>query len=409
MGEFLFCKYEPVALAALVGHGAPFTLVLDDWDREFAGVDDAVLAHATRVYDVTDFDSLDELTAVAWDLEANGVTFDRVLSFAEFSQYGAGFLADALGIRGFDSATARGTRDKRAMKALVREAGVLTARSVSVPSPVPDGGADLIESQLGFPLVLKPVNGMGAMLTEMVRDREELVDALARNEVHPPLHSRHRIAESFVDGAEHHVDAVWRDGTAVYFSIGRYAAPRLATPPGFECSVLLAPDDDPELFTAARALHERVNDALGIRDGVTHLELFRRPEDGELVFSEVATRFGGGPLIQMVLARDGVDLRSLWIDTLVGAPPNLADAVAGPRYVAGINIPPEGPGPVTSAPTGAELDADPRVLHHDIGVTVGEEPHGPWTLMLTLGGGSMEEIEAVIGDVQRTYRIRVDG
>jgi biotin carboxylase len=384
-------------------------VVLDQWDREFGGVDPDLLDRAAGTYQVRSFDSIEELSAIAVDLAARGVTVRRVASFAEFSQYGAGLLAELTGAGDPSLRLAVLSRDKRAMKARLRAFGVPCANHMSVPSP--DSLPDVAEvaCTLGFPVVVKPVSGMGATSTVRVDRAEDLAATIQRLEF-PPLLSTHQLTiEEYVNGEEFHADGVWADGEPWHFTVGRYARPRLAASKGEETSYLVNPDDDAALISAAEKLHRAVNDALGFRSGASHFEFFRRP-DGELVASEVATRFGGGPLLDMVLGRDNVDLRGLWAHQVAGLPRPQAPATGGRwSHVAGINIPPRGGGAVTAVPSEADLEADPHVLAHHGSCRLGEVPSSPWTLMLVIGAGSAGELVDVVAAARSRYVIETEG
>ncbi|MFI7215856.1 acetyl-CoA carboxylase biotin carboxylase subunit family protein [Micromonospora maritima] len=405
--SILFCKWEPVVIRALLDAGARVHVVLDQWDVRFGDVDRALLARAEGVYEVRDFDSVEQLSAVAVDLRLRDAGIRRVASFAEFSQYGAGLLAELLGVPGGTLAQAVATRDKREMKRRYRAAGIRCARSMSVPDAraVPDP-AEVAET-VGFPVVVKPVSGMGAMATVRV-DRPEDLRTVVDGLVFPPEVISHQlIIEEYVTGEELHADAVWSDGAPMYFTVGRYPRPRLSVPPGEEGSLLLDAADHGKLIDRAEELHRAVNAAIGISSGPTHFEFFRTSAD-ELVASEVATRFGGGPLLDMVRCRDGVDLRLLWADEMLGrsVTRRVAQRGGGP-HVAGINIPASGGGGrVLSMPTAAELDADPHVVEHRALCAVGEETHGLWCLMLILRADSETELRDVVEAARRRYVVR---
>jgi hypothetical protein len=403
----VFCKWEPVSLGVLLITDTPVVVILDDWDIAFGGIDNELLGRAARTYRVRDFDSVEQLCAIATDLQLRGPRVDRVASFAEFSQFGAGLLGQLLGTGDMTLGLAVRSRDKRAMKAAMRAAGIPCARWLSVPDPDHAPDAAEVAAATGFPAVLKPVSGMGAIATSLVTDLAGLRAALAAIELPPTIASPQMMLEEYIKGEEFHADAVWRDGKPWHFTVGQYLTPRLLSGPGVEGSVLLDPADDAALIDAALRLHQRVNAALEFRAGATHLEFFRTP-DGELVASEVATRFGGGPLLDMVLARDEIDLRELWAHELLGDErPDVAPSGTR-RYVAGINIPPDGPGTITAVPDLATLDADERVVSYHLNCAVGEGASGPWTLPMILAAPDRAELLRVIERSRARYQITAE-
>ena len=90
--------------------------------------------------------------------------------------------------------------------------------------------------------------------------------------MHSNLASRHLIAEEFIDGAELHIDAVWRDGEAWVFTVGRYFEPRLDLwlNGGLDGGYLLPEEEHADLYQALRDFQDKINMALGITSGATH-------------------------------------------------------------------------------------------------------------------------------------------
>lgn len=408
--EIVICKWNPKPIRLLLKAGRRVHLILDTWDKQFGGITADDLEGLASIHVVESFDALPEMYGVAASLRDLGVKEPLVGSFAEFSQFGAGVLGDLLGSPNQSLELSLRSRDKRAMKQAYVDGGVHCARWMSVPdlAQLPTDGA--ITEVVGWPAVLKPVSGMGAIGTATVDDYRAL-GACANQTVLPPEVACHQfMLEEHIDGVEYHVDAVWDAGAAWYFSIAEYVRPRLQIKAGEEGSVLLNKDEHEDFYRQVHRLHEDVNRAMGISDGATHFEFFRRP-NGSLVASEFATRIGGGPVVDMIAGRDGFDLRELWAAQLGGLEQPVVETGSGSpyRHVASINIPPDGEGTVIALPELSALESDPHVLSWLPLVSVGEAAHGPWSMFLVLGADTEQELAEVIARSRGTYRVMTGG
>ena len=402
--DIVVCKWNPKPIKMLLAADRAVHVVLDSWDRQFASISPEDLARLASVHVVENFDSLPEVSGVAASLRSMGVDAPLIGSFAEFSQFGAGVLAHHLRAPNLSMELSLRSRDKRTMKQAYRDGGVPCARWLSVHDLSAPPSEEEVASTVGWPAVLKPVSGMAALGTRLVADHDALVAAGRAVDLPDEVGCQQFMLEEYVTGQEFHVDAVWDGGQEWYLAISEYFTPRMSIVPGEEGSILLDEDENAELYAQVRELHGQVNRAVGITDGATHFEFFRRP-DGSLVASEVATRIGGGPAVDLVAGRDGFDLREMWAAQLgrLGRPEVAPGSGTHHRHVAAINIPPRGQGVVTAMPSAAELDADPHVISATRLVEEGEVVHGLWTLFLVLGASTRDELERVIDDARRRY------
>jgi hypothetical protein len=224
----------------------------------------------------------------------------------------------------------------------------------------------------------------------------------------PLLRSRQLIVEEFVDGEELAVDSIWVDGKAMTFVVHRYHEPRLNMnePTKLDGSRVLHPDDHPGLYERVRALHDRVNQALAIRDCATHMELFVRP-DGELVFSEIGARIGGAWIPGLLSAQLGHPVWDLLAEaTLFGTcqPPKQAY-----RNVAAVHLRPVRPGVISRFPDDAELATFPGIISWRALRHVGERARlnhpSDYYLHVVLGADSPAELAELCLRAARTFTI----
>ena len=176
---------------------------------------------------------------------------------------------------GSTAGACRGAYDKAVAKTRMVEAGVPTPRWVTLPSTIfrevgPENLYHLVDSVIGLPLVVKPVQGGSALGVSVVRAEEELPGAL----VQAFAYASEVLLEAWVDGLEVTVPVLdLGDGP-------QGLAPMLIElPPGtsydyqarYDASSNVRytslSDDEPRLdVPALRAVAERVHTLLGLRD-----------------------------------------------------------------------------------------------------------------------------------------------
>lgn len=409
-GIIVVCNAWPDVLAALFEQRAEVCLVIDGMDQRYRALDQQMLDQCEKVYRISSFDSIAELSAVAVDLRSSGRSVAEVFCYAETSQFGAGYLKMLLGRMG-NPLHHVAHRDKRLMKELVRGAGVPTAEYRSLPDPTDAAAVSRIAGELTAPLIVKPASGYGATTTEKVDDAADLGAIATGLTFDVTQRSRQLIVEEYVTGEELCVDAIWSGDKALTFVVHKYLRPRMTVLDNhLDGSMILPPEDHPELYERLREMHTRLNPALGIDSGPTHLEVFERP-DGELLFSEIASRPGGGWIQRMIGAYHGHATWSLVASAaLTGTVPALRSARP---YVGGINVRPTVPGVITEMPTDEELLRHPGMITWHRRRQVGERARcdGPsdWYLFLIFGADSADELVDTCVEAAHTLKIRTDG
>jgi biotin carboxylase len=259
-------------------------------------------------------DPLDEATVVegARALAAKIGPIDRVVNMLEQTQGSAAAIRAALGVPGLGVEATRNFRDKDRMKAVLREAGLPVAASARIASD-----ADLLAfaARVGFPIVVKPLEGLGSRATVRVRTGDQLRELLpAMN----PSEDNVWQAEEFVTGEENTFEAVTIDGKTQWWS-GTWYRPGPLTVlenPWIQYTVALPRVEDSPEHLAFKDTNEAALRALGLDDGLTHMEWFKRP-DGRFVISEVAARPPGVHIMPMMGRAHGVDMIARWAELMV--------------------------------------------------------------------------------------------
>ncbi|WP_330289386.1 ATP-grasp domain-containing protein [Streptomyces sp. NBC_00576] len=411
----VLCKWQPQLATALLDLTPELYIILDDFDAQQLRPDPEVLARMRHVYRVSHFDSIEELAAVAVDLRLRGVENVKVISHAEFSQYGAGYLDLLLG-NDEDPMRHVAFRDKRLMKQRVALAGTPVARFESLSDASDTRAVAAAAARLSFPVVVKPASGFGTMSTVRVDLPDDLPSVVEQLTFEPLLRSKQLIVEEFVEGTELCVDAIWSGGKALTFVVHQYYANRItlmaqgAAARPLDGSHILPEADHPGLYRRLRALHDRVNQGLGIQDGATHLEAFVR-SDGDIFFSEIGTRIGGAWVPRMLSAHFG---RSVWQSIaeaeLTGFCP---DPTPEYPYVGAVHLGPERPGVITSIPADTELAEFPGVLDWQHLRKVGGKARlshpSEWYFFVVLGAETQDAYDQLCHDVAKRFRVETEG
>jgi biotin carboxylase len=286
-----------------------FTRGLAEVGAEVLGVGDGSPDAELRRY-LTDYlqvpSIMDEedvlMRAHAW---LRGRQVDRVLANWEPLVIVAARLRARFGLPGMSVDVVRGFRDKQLMKERVAAAGLRVPRAQRVHT-IKDAWAAV--ELTGYPAIIKPISGAGSADTYKVESAKDLERVLP--------HMRHvteASCEEFIEGEEYTYDTACIDGRPVYESVTRYL-PNALEMRSLEwvSPIMLSVRDlsQPEV-TGGIELGRKVMRALGMGDGMTHMEWFRKP-DGEVVFGEIACRPGGACIVDQMNYTSDIDLFREW-------------------------------------------------------------------------------------------------
>ena len=226
---------------------------------------------------------------------------ERVVCLWEPGVLLAAKVREALGVEGMTLEEAIPFRNKDAMKEKVAAAGVRTPRHRAANT-----SAEVREAAewIGYPVIVKPIAGAGSMDTYRANDRAELDAALGKMG-----HIDEVNVEEFIDGEEFTFDTICIDGEIAYHNISYYRPRPLA----FRSTEWISPMtyclrdvDDPRLSGGA-AMGRAVLEALGFRNGFTHMEWYLK-ENGETVFGEIAARPPGANTVDLMNYASDIDL-----------------------------------------------------------------------------------------------------
>jgi biotin carboxylase len=225
---------------------------------------------------------------------------DGVLAATERAVLPAAHLRKALSLAGNSPESAFLCRNKLAMKESIRAAGIPCADFAGITKRTT---AISLITRLGLPLVIKPADSSGSRGATLAKRQRDVERHLT-----PGM-----VAESFVHGLEMSVESFVSEGEVVFTNITEYLLPLWAN---------VVPASLPTAtLKAVHALNQRAIATLGIRRGMTHLELFLTSEGP--VFSELAVRPPGGYLMELLQMAYGFDPWRTVIDVELGKPVRL--------------------------------------------------------------------------------------
>jgi biotin carboxylase len=327
---------------------------------------------------------------------------DRLIGVLEQLQVPLGAARTACGVPGMSLEVARNFRDKARMKDVLRAAGLPVARHKAIAS---FDDARAFAEEVGYPLVLKPLEGVGAKATWRVRDANELGQVVAA--LNPTAEAPAQ-AEEFIVATERTFEAVLIDGEPVWWSGTRYQPTplRVLETPWEQYTVLL-PREASAPWTEFAPVGVQAVQALGLVTGLCHMEWFQRA-DGSFVIGEVGARPPGVLIMPLISAAHDIDMIAAWVRLMVhgtfDAPRRVAAAGA-------VFFRAQGQGDRIVSVTGlAEAQAEVGALVIDRSLPqVGARPTGHyegdgWAV---LRGEHTQEVQQALGVLVRTVQVRL--
>ena len=297
-------------------------------ERADAATRQAMAAH-WRVDEICDAGQL------AWAVDALAARLgapDRLFGAFEQLQVPLAEVRAARGLPGLSVEAALNFRDKARMKERLRAAGLPCARHRLVAS-APEAHA--FAAEVGFPLVVKPPAGAGAVATHRASDAAGLDAAIAAVR---PTAAEPALVEEFVVGDEHSLETISVGGRAVWHSLTHYYPTPLEVleQPWVQWCVVLPREVDDPRYDDIRAVAARALPVLGMDTGLSHMEWFRR-RDGSVAVSEVGARPPGAQITTLVSRATDTDFVRSWAELMVFGtftPPERRHA-AGIAYLRG--------------------------------------------------------------------------
>ncbi|MFD3273008.1 acetyl-CoA carboxylase biotin carboxylase subunit family protein [Paenibacillus dendritiformis] len=251
---------------------------------------------------------------------------DYVIATHEFDLLRAAQLREFLELDGQNIESALAFRDKITMKEACSE--VIKLPKFKRINNVID--ILLFKKGNGFPFVIKPVDGAASVGVQVMKDEDSFNKFL----LNPVTHNME--IESFVDGEMYHVDGLYLNNKLIVSRPSKYINGCLAFHSNMYLGSIMLQRDNPMFERLNKAVHN-VLCSLPTPDHAIafHAEFFHTSTD-EIVFCEIASRVGGGKIVEAVKYATGIDILRESVRAQCGIPTDCVeteDRLAGFLFV----------------------------------------------------------------------------
>lgn len=222
----------------------------------------------------------------------------------------AGYLRERFNLPGMNYSEALKVRNKHIMKKTAVENGIATAQFSLVKS-LKELYAFIKET--GYPIVIKPVSGYATNYTFKISSFGNFFNV---NVIKMLCRHKEFLAEKFIDGHEYHCNSIIVNGKIVFSSVGKNLYNNMETvldskPKGSIAFPAYCDNDRP--IRDIKSFNERLVNCYGIREGISHAEVFVDSQ-GVVYLGEIAARIGGPPIGDCIKNTSGVDINKAYID-----------------------------------------------------------------------------------------------
>ncbi|HKU75053.1 MAG TPA: ATP-grasp domain-containing protein [Pyrinomonadaceae bacterium] len=260
-----------------------------------------------EVVGVADTHDSDQLIATAKQLQQKHGPLNRIVTTYETLLEPVAQTVEALSLEGMSVATVRRALNKSSLIATLKEAGVGTARSLVCTA---EAQARSFTHEVGYPVVLKPLNGSGGLATWAIRDDSELSLAL---ELTAPSPARPLLIEECLFGKELCIDTITIANEPRVYSICCYTPSILGAlqNPAIQWCCVMPRDISDEFYQPVIAQGLDAVRALSVGDAMTHMEAFLLA-DGRVCFTDATLRPAGARIAPMLAYAYDIDPYFAW-------------------------------------------------------------------------------------------------
>ena len=301
--------------------------VLGIGDCPYDSLTNGLKGSLNEYYKVSDLKNYDEVfRAVAFFTFKYG-KIDFIESNNEYWLEQDAKLRTEFNVQGLKTKDMPKIKYKSKMKKYYQKAGIKTARYYLVRSL---SGCKKFIEKVGYPVIVKPDNGVGASATYKLKNEDELVEFYNKK---PPVLF---IMEEYVDGVVQTYDAIVDGNGNPVFETGNVTVDScmdtVNSGGNFAFYILNNPYED--IRDAGRCTLK----AFGVKNRFVHFEFFRLSSDqnmgkkGEVVALEVNMRPSGGISPDMMNYANSTDIYKIWADVMTHGKTELS---CGEKYYCG--------------------------------------------------------------------------
>jgi biotin carboxylase len=243
---------------------------------------------------------------------ARSKKIDRIVALDEFDMENVSAIREHLRIPGMGLTTVRYFRDKLAMRAAAKEAGLNVPEFVHVLNH--DELREFM-ARVPAPWLLKPRSQASGIGMKKIHQPEELwpwLDRLGDEQ-------SQFLLEQFLPGSVFHVDSVVSEREVVFADTHAYGATPLDISHAGGVFTTRTLERGSEDAKALQTVNRELIESLGLVRGVTHAEFLKANVDGNFYFIEIAARVGGAYISDVIEHATGVNLWREWAMLEVGA------------------------------------------------------------------------------------------
>lgn len=260
-----------------------------------------------------DLTDVEGMIAAASDIRKKE-RLDGVFTAGTDFSYTVARVAEALDLPGLSPQVAYRATNKAEMRLVLKAHGVSSPGFTILQD---DSSPDDAIRDLRFPLVVKPVDNMGARGIRRIDTRQEYRQAIEDAGQHSRCGTV--IVEEYIPGSEFSIDALVVHGEVIYTGI---ADRHIFFPPYFvEMGHTIPTAVDGEILKSVKATFEAAVHAIGIDNGAAKGDV--KWDGKRAVIGEVAARLSGGYMSGWTYPYcSGVELTGAALRQAVGEPPD---------------------------------------------------------------------------------------